>query len=111
MDITTASTEEVLARLASRPEGLAADEARARLAQVGLNQVERAVGLPPWRRFTGSFTHFFALLLWLAAAMAAAAEIAEPGQGMLTLAAERLLPGTLEPALLGEVPFVPCGGG
>ena len=42
---------------------------------------------PLWRRFLGSFTHFFALLLWVAAAMAAIGEIAQPGEGMGTLAA------------------------
>ena len=86
MNVTSASAEEVLDQLGSRPQGLDPAEARSRLARVGRNEVERVTGVPLWRRFVGSFTHFFALLLWLAAGMAAAAEIADPGEGMLTLA-------------------------
>lgn len=87
MDITTASAEDVLSRIGSCQDGLDPGEARRRLAHVGLNQVDRVPDMPAWRRFLGSFTHFFALLLWLAAGMAIAAEIAQPGQGMGTLAA------------------------
>lgn len=35
----------------------------------------------------GEFTHFFALILWVAAALAFAAAIAQPGTGMATLGA------------------------
>ncbi len=49
------------------------------------NAGERVTGSPLYRRFLGSFTHFFAMVLWVAAGIALAAEYGQPGQGMATL--------------------------
>jgi calcium-translocating P-type ATPase len=85
MNIFRLSPEEALASLNSRREGLDAGEARRRLAEFGPNRVERVRREPLALRFLRSFTHFFALILWLAAAVAFVAEYLEPGGGMATL--------------------------
>jgi sodium/potassium-transporting ATPase subunit alpha len=74
--------EDALATLHSAREGLTAEEAERRLAEFGPNQVERIEGEPLFKRISRSFTHFFALILWFAAALAFFAESREPGQGM-----------------------------
>jgi magnesium-transporting ATPase (P-type) len=42
-------------------------------------------GQPLWMQFLGEFTHLFAVILWVAAALAFLADWSEPGQGMGTL--------------------------
>src|SRR5574340_35359 len=78
-------TDDVMASLNSGPAGLRQDEARRRLHEFGPNRVEE---IKPERlgwRFLKEFTHFFALILWLAAGLAFMAEINDPGKGMATL--------------------------
>jgi calcium-translocating P-type ATPase len=73
------------ATLRSRPEGLSPAEAAARRLEFGPNRIE---GLPKPSmalRFAAQFTHFFAILLWIAAALALVADRQMPGQGMATL--------------------------
>ncbi|MEW5893863.1 MAG: cation-transporting P-type ATPase [Pseudomonadota bacterium] len=85
MKIHQLSAEEALASLRSRRAGLSAAEAAARLREYGENRVER-MARPPWYRLLfREFSHLFALILWLAAALAFLSEWREPGQGMATL--------------------------
>lgn len=59
------------------PAGLTTAEAAARLTDAGPNELPRASRVPSWRRLTGQLTHFFALLLWGAAALALVAGMPE----------------------------------
>jgi calcium-translocating P-type ATPase len=85
MKIHQLKVDEALRSLHSRREGLSDVEARRRLAEFGLNRVERIRHVPLLVRFERSFTHFFALVLWVAAGLAFLAEAWEPAQGMMTL--------------------------
>ncbi|WP_216622750.1 cation-transporting P-type ATPase [Corallococcus exercitus] len=76
---------ESLRSLDSRAQGLASAEAERRQREFGPNQVSHARQEPLVRRFLRQFTHFFALVLWAAAALAFVSEWREPGQGMGTL--------------------------
>ncbi len=74
-----------LASLNSRAEGLSTAEAARRQREFGPNRVEEARHEPVWIALAREFSHFFALILWLAAILALFAEYSEPGQGMLEL--------------------------
>ncbi len=78
--------DEALASLRSSPQGLGADEAARRGTEFGPNRVEAATRVAPWLAFLREFTHFFALILWLAAALALMADHYQPGSGMRPLA-------------------------
>ena len=85
MRITSLSADEVLASLGSRPEGLSAAEARRRRAEFGPNHLEEVARVPLPLRLVREFTHFFAIILWLAATLCFVAEVYDPGQGMARL--------------------------
>jgi calcium-translocating P-type ATPase len=85
MRITTLSPDEVLASLNSRPGGLTAAEARRRLVEFGPNHLEEVARVNLPLRLAHEFTHFFAIILWLAAALCFVAEAYDPGQGMAQL--------------------------
>ena len=72
--------------LQSGTAGLSAAEADRRLREFGPNQVEHHRGESSISLLLKEFTHFFAILLWIAAALAFWAEHEDPGQGMATLA-------------------------
>ena len=76
---------EALASLSSGVDGLSREESRRRLGEFGPNRVEQIKKEALALRFLKEFSHFFALILWLAAALAFAAEFIAPGQGMATL--------------------------
>ncbi|MDP2808586.1 MAG: cation-transporting P-type ATPase [Rhodocyclaceae bacterium] len=82
MDIARLSAAAALASLGSGPAGLSEQEAARRLAEFGPNRVEAAARTSLWLGLLREFTHFFALILWLAAALAFVAERYDPGQGM-----------------------------
>ena len=82
MKIHQLSVDDALRSLHGRPEGLTSAEAQHRLHDFGPNQVERVRGEPLWLQFLKEFTHFFAVILWVAAALAFCADWTEPGQGM-----------------------------
>ncbi len=82
MRIHQLSADEALASLRSNPHGLSSPEALRRLAEYGPNRVEEVSGEPMFLRFLKEFTHFFALILWLAAALAFLAEWSDPARGM-----------------------------
>jgi len=85
MKIHQLTIEEALHSLRTTDQGLTHDEAARRLAEFGSNQVERVQQERWLLRFLNGFTHFFAVILWFAAALAFFAEHREPGQGMATL--------------------------
>jgi calcium-translocating P-type ATPase len=76
------SDADALASLNSSPQGLSTDEARRRLQEFGPNHVEEMRHEHPLLRFLKGLTHFFALILWVAAALAFFAEWSAPGEGM-----------------------------
>jgi sodium/potassium-transporting ATPase subunit alpha len=85
MKIHHLTVEEALISLHSTPEGLPEVEAARRLSEFGPNRVEK-IRAEPWVfRFLRGFTHFFAVILWLAAGLAFFAEWNDPGKGMVTL--------------------------
>lgn len=77
LDITDA-----IGSLQSTPEGLTSAEAERRLAEFGRNELEMVRGAPWWLLLLHQFGHFFAIILWIAAALAFMAEASDPGQGM-----------------------------
>jgi len=85
MQITRLSTADVLASLRTSVRGLDSAEALKRLGEFGPNLIEEVKGAPSWLRFLREFTHFFAVILWIAAALALFAETREPGGGMWQL--------------------------
>jgi calcium-translocating P-type ATPase len=86
MKIHHLTADQALASLRTSWHGLDDAEARRRLAEYGLNRVETQRRTPAILLLTREFTHFFALVLWLAAALAWVAEANDPGKGMATLA-------------------------
>jgi len=78
---------EAMAALGSGAAGLGTAEARRRLAAFGLNRVEAAPREPLWLGFLKEFSHFFAIVLWLAAGLAFFAAYHQPGEGMAQLGA------------------------
>jgi sodium/potassium-transporting ATPase subunit alpha len=76
------SDADALASLNSAPQGLSTAEARRRLREFGPNHVEEMRHEHPLLRFLKGLTHFFALILWVAAALAFFAEWSAPGEGM-----------------------------
>lgn len=85
MKIHQFTPEQALVSLKSGVDGLLPAEAARRLVEFGENRVEGVRGEPLWLGFVKEFTHFFALILWLAAGLAFVAEHYQPGQGMATL--------------------------
>ena len=73
MHIHRLSAEQSLASLKTT-SGLAADEAARRLAEFGPNHIEEVGREHLLLRFAREFTHFFALILWMGAALAFFAE-------------------------------------
>jgi magnesium-transporting ATPase (P-type) len=86
MNIFRVSVEEALSSLGSGLNELTPADAARRLREFGPSRIERVRGESVLRRLLKSFTHFFAILLWVAAAIALFAEWSQPGQGMGTLA-------------------------
>ena len=85
MKIHHLTVEDAIRSLNSRPDGLSAREAARRHREYGPNRVERIGKESLALRFLKEFTHFFALILWLAAALAFVAEFSDPGKGMAAL--------------------------
>ena len=86
MTLAQLSVEAALDSLKSRASGLTSNEVAHRHIEFGLNRVEAVGREPLWLTFGREFTHFFALILWIAAGLALFAERREPGQGMAQLA-------------------------
>ena len=87
MHIYRLGIEQSLASLKTTAAGLAPDEAARRLAEFGPNQVEQVAREHLLLTFAREFVHFFAVVLWIAAALAFLAEYFDPRQGMAQLGA------------------------
>ena len=61
------------------------EEAQRRLSRYGPNVLEEPGHYSLIRGFLRQFTHFLAMLLWIAVALAFTAEFMKPGEGMATL--------------------------
>jgi len=85
MQVSRLTPADALASLRTTEAGLDAAEAARRLQEFGPNRIEELRGPPLWLRFLREFTHFFALVLWIAAALAGFAELRNPGSGMWQL--------------------------
>ncbi|MBH0197759.1 MAG: cation-transporting P-type ATPase, partial [Nitrospira sp.] len=84
-DINRLSIEEALKRLESGSSGLSPDDAQRRLAQYGPNILAGPDHYSILRGLLRQFTHFLAILLWVAAGLSFAADYMKPGEGMATL--------------------------
>src|SRR5574340_331005 len=69
----------------AQTDGLTQAEAAQRLTRYGANQIEKISEQSFIGKLLKEFTHFFAMILWLAAALAFIAEWKDPGQGMALL--------------------------
>ncbi len=85
MNIHNLSKEEVLKNLLTSEKGLSEGEAARRLLEYGLNEIKEVRGKPLYQRFLAQFTHFLAILLWIAAALCFLSEYLHPGEGLLSL--------------------------
>jgi sodium/potassium-transporting ATPase subunit alpha len=85
MNIHALSRPEVLKALVTSEAGLSQAEARSRLREYGLNEITEVRKVPLYLRFLAQFTHFLAVLLWLAAALCFISEYLRPGEGLLSL--------------------------
>ena len=85
MKIIQVSAQQAIESLRSGAGGLASAEAARRLAEYGPNRVEEIAGEHLALRLAREFTHFFALILWIAAGLAFLAELHQPGTGMAGL--------------------------
>lgn len=65
--------------------GLSEEEAKKRLSLHGPNEIEEQVRASLILRFSQQFTHFLAILLWIAALLAFVSDFLHPGEGMKTL--------------------------
>ena len=86
MKINQISVEAALASLNSGRQGLTSAEAARRRDEFGSNRLEKIEHEAGWRRLARQFTGFFALILWLAAALALVAQWRDPDAGMGPLA-------------------------
>jgi sodium/potassium-transporting ATPase subunit alpha len=82
MHIHGLGVDQALASLKTTAAGLDAAEARRRLAEFGPNHVEEVAREHLLLGFAREFTHFFAIILWIGAALAFLADYFDPGQGM-----------------------------
>lgn len=84
-DINRLSIDETLKRLETAAGGLTNAEAFRRLAQFGPNVLAAPDRYSVLRGLARHFTHFLAVLLWIAAGLAFTADFMRPGEGMATL--------------------------
>jgi sodium/potassium-transporting ATPase subunit alpha len=82
MQIHRLSPEEALKALGTSDQGLTGVEAARRLDEFGFNELRAAEKIPYLAMLGRQFTHFLALLLWAAAALAFVADWMKPGGGM-----------------------------
>jgi len=84
-DINRLSTEDVLKRLETAASGLTTEEAARRFREFGPNVLAEPNRYSVLRGLIRHFTHFLAILLWIAAGLSFAADFMKPGEGMATL--------------------------
>jgi sodium/potassium-transporting ATPase subunit alpha len=85
MKINNLAKDEVLRSLVTTENGLTEEEAKKRFLEFGPNEIQEVKKKPLILRFISQFTHFLAILLWIAAVLSFLSEYLHPGEGMLTL--------------------------
>jgi sodium/potassium-transporting ATPase subunit alpha len=85
MKISSLPTDEVFRSLVTSGNGLSEDEAARRLYEFGYNEIEGVRKKSLLGKFLEQFTHFLAVLLWIAAFMSFLSALLNPGEGMFTL--------------------------
>ncbi|MCC6968109.1 MAG: cation-transporting P-type ATPase [Nitrospira sp.] len=85
LEICRLAPSQVFRALATSPQGLSAEDVRRRTLKHGPNSLHALRGAPLVSRFARQFTHFLALLLWVAAGLAFLADALQAGEGMATL--------------------------
>ena len=85
MKINELTKEELFRTLVSSDQGLGVEEVQRRLAEFGRNEITAVKGRSLALRLLGQFTHFLAIVLWIAAFFSFLSEYLNPGEGMLTL--------------------------
>jgi sodium/potassium-transporting ATPase subunit alpha len=85
MRIAEIPKEEVFTLLHTSPQGLSEEEASARLKQFGYNEIKEARKTSLFLRFIQQFTHFLAIILWVAAILAFISDWLNPAEGMRNL--------------------------
>ncbi len=81
--IVKSSPSEVLNLLKTSPSGLSSEEVDRRQKIFGLNKIEEVKKKPLFLVFLSNFVHFFALLLWVAAALSFMVKVNELGWAIL----------------------------
>lgn len=84
-DIHRLSVEEVLRQLATTEAGLASHEASRRLQEYGPNMLLEPGRSSLLRNLNRHFTHFLAILLWIAAGLSFLADWLNPDESMATI--------------------------
>jgi sodium/potassium-transporting ATPase subunit alpha len=85
LEICRLAPSQVFRALATSPQGLTAEDVRRRTLKHGPNSLQDLRRSPLIGRFARQFTHFLALLLWVAAGLAFLADALHAGDGMATL--------------------------
>jgi sodium/potassium-transporting ATPase subunit alpha len=83
--IQSLTKEEVFKTLLTFENGLSEEQAQRRLSEYGLNEIKEVRKKPLYLKFISQFTHFLAILLWIAAFLCFLSEYMRPGEGMLSL--------------------------
>lgn len=82
MRVNEATKEELFKLLDTSEAGLTDEEAKRRLSHFGFNEIKETRKTPLVFKFLNQFTHFLAIILWLAAALAFVSDYLHPGEGM-----------------------------
>ncbi|MFA4916219.1 MAG: HAD-IC family P-type ATPase [Syntrophales bacterium] len=85
MKIQNLSQEEVFSALLTSDGGLSEEEVKRRLHEYGPNIIKEVSKKSLLRKFISQFTHFLALLLWIASGLCFLSEYLHPAEGMLLL--------------------------
>ena len=85
MHLANLSLADAFKSLGTSEDGLTPAEAARRLGEYGHNHLEEVGAERPGRRLLREFTHFFAIILWIAAGLAFYAESKSRGEGMWQL--------------------------
>ncbi|OFW57645.1 MAG: ATPase [Candidatus Solincola sediminis] len=83
--IFTTSENEIFDLLHTDQAGLTLQDAKKRLEEVGRNVIEKKAGVPLWRKMITNFTHFFAIMLWLAAVLSFIGDMPELGYACIAV--------------------------
>lgn len=82
MRVNKSTKEELFKLLDTSEAGLTEEEAKTRLSHFGFNEIKETRKTPLVFKFLNQFTHFLAIILWLAAALAFVSDYIHPGEGM-----------------------------